>query len=393
MTGWLAQSGWSTNQFREELMRRKKQFLMATLCAFSMMVNSMAVVAQSQEKRQEPKSNTQQAPEPPDNNFLIATPPGDSFHFSFAGQDVAYAAPQVEFIHHEFSFDGKVVKGAPYSAEAVTETIQTLGDGNRIIRNSSSKVYRDGAGRTRREQAIKAVGPWAVSGDSPIMITINDPVAGVHYNLNSNTKTASKMAAPQSMIFRSGDANMDPELKAKLKDKMKMKTANGAEAGAVVSGVVTNVVTETVNGAVTSAVAGSVASAAMAPGDRVFAWSSDAEVNRESLGKQTIEGVEAEGTRVTFTIPAGKIGNERPIVTVNETWYSTELQALVMSKNSDPRMGETTYRLTNIVRSEPDPSLFQVPSDYTVKEGFGFGGSPAPHRIEMERRMKNPNEN
>jgi hypothetical protein len=361
-----------------------------------MMVNSVAVVAQGQDKKQEPKSNTQQAPEPPSPNFLIAAPPGDSFHFSFAGQDVAYAGPQVEFIHHEFSFDGKVVKGAPYSAEAVTETIQTLGDGNRIIRNSSSKVYRDGAGRTRREQAIKAVGPWAVSGDSPIMITINDPVAGVHYNLNSNTKTANKMAAPQSMIFRSGDANMDAELKAKLKDKVKMKAANGAEAGAVVSGVVTNIVTETVNGTVSSAVAGAVASGAMSAGDKVFTWSSDAEVNRESLGKQTIEGVEAEGTRVTFTIPAGKIGNERPIVTVNETWYSPELQALVMSKNSDPRMGETTYRLTNINRSEPDPSLFQVPADYTVNEGRGFGfATPADamKKIEIERRARKPNEN
>src|SRR5262245_54475091 len=110
MTVWRAQSGWSTNQFREELMRRKKQFLMATLCAFSMMVNSVAVVAQSKDKKQEPKSNTQQAPDPPDQNFFIAAPPGDGFHFAFAGQDFAYAAPQVEFIHQEFSFDGKLVK-------------------------------------------------------------------------------------------------------------------------------------------------------------------------------------------------------------------------------------------------------------------------------------------
>ena len=82
-------------------------------------------------------------------------------------QDVAYAAPQVQFIHNEFSFDGKMVKGAPYSADAVTETIQTLGDGNRIVRNSSAKIYRDSAGRTRREQTFKAIGPWAVSGEAP----------------------------------------------------------------------------------------------------------------------------------------------------------------------------------------------------------------------------------
>jgi hypothetical protein len=398
MTGWRAQSGWSTNQLREELMRRKKQFLMATLCAFSMTINSMAVIAQSQDKKQEPKSNTRQAPEPPTLDFLTHHPAtGYDFHFTFADpvQDVAFAAPQVEFIHHEFSFDGKTVKGAPYSAEAVTETIQTLGDGNRIIRNSSSKIYRDGEGRTRREQAIKAVGPWAVSGEAPTMITINDPVAGVHYSLNTNTKIAHKMAAPRK-LFYGRDANIGAELKARIKDKVKMKAANGDEAGTVVSGVVTDVVTETVSGAVTNSVAGAVGGGiAMAAGDRVFAYSSDAEVNRESLGAQTIEGVEAEGTRVTYTIAAGKIGNERPIVTINERWYSPELQTVVLSKNSDPRMGETTYRLTNISRGEPDPSLFQVPADYTVKEG-GFGvrveGPPGPPREFIEKRRK-PNDN
>jgi hypothetical protein len=378
-------------------MRRKKQLLMATLCAFSMTINSMAVIAQSQDKKQESKSNTLQAPEPPTFDFLVGYPPTDTaFHFTFAdaAQDVAFAAPQVEFIHHEFSFDGKTVKGAPYSAETVTETIQTLGDGNRIIRNSSSKIYRDGEGRTRREQALKAVGPWAVAGEAPTMITINDPVTGVHFNLNTNTKIAHKMAAPR-MIFHGGDANMGAELKAKMKDKVKMKAANGAEAGTVVSGVVTDYVTGVANGAVTHAVSGAVALGGMPGGDRVFAYSSDAEVSRESLGRQTIEGVEAEGTRVTFTIAAGKIGNERPIVTVNERWYSPELQTVVLSKNSDPRMGETTYRLTNISRSEPDPSLFQVPADYTVKEGgFGFRteGPPEPPKGLIEKRRR-PNDN
>src|SRR5262245_25092162 len=122
-------------------MRRKKQFLMATLCAFSMTVNSVAVVAQSRDKKQEPKSGVQQAPEPPILDFLIGEPPPDlGFHTALAppAQDIAYAAPQVEFIHNEFSFDGKVVKGAPYAADAVTETVQTLGDGNRIVRNSSA---------------------------------------------------------------------------------------------------------------------------------------------------------------------------------------------------------------------------------------------------------------
>jgi len=398
-------------------MRRKKQFFMAALCAFSMIINSVAVVAQSKDKKQEPKSDAQQAQEPPSDRLLLLPEP--THRMTFVPQDVAYAAPQVEFISREFNFDGKAVKDAPYSADAVTETIQTLGDGNRIIRNSSSKVYRDSAGRTRREQALKVVGPWAVSGEAPLMITISDPVSGVHYNLNSSAKTAHKMTTLR-MFDMSEDTKAGAELKAKLKDKLKLKTANGAEAGASEASVHTSVVNEvvikrgansadltitrgglgdgTAQGTVISAVAAGVP---ITEGSGVFSWTSDAEVNQEQLGSQTIEGVVAEGTRVTHTIAAGKIGNERPIVTVNERWYSPELQTVVFSKNSDPRIGETTYRLTNINRSEPDPSLFQVPADYTVEEGIGPRLlSPDPLRkleiekkFEMERKAKRPNEN
>ena len=90
------------------------------------------------------------------------------------------------------------------------------------------------------------------------------------------------------------------------------------------------------------------------------------ETKTEDLGTRDFDGVQAEGTRRVTTIPAGAIGNERPIETVYERWYSKELQMVVMSKHSDPRFGEQTYRLTNIVRAEPDPSLFSVPSGYKV---------------------------
>jgi hypothetical protein len=88
----------------------------------------------------------------------------------------------------------------------------------------------------------------------------------------------------------------------------------------------------------------------------------------ESLGRHMIEGVEAEGTRTIITIPAGEIGNERPIEIVNEKWYSPELQTVVMTKRIDPLVGETTYKLTNINRGEPARSLFEVPADYKIKE-------------------------
>ena len=102
---------------------------------------------------------------------------------------------------------------------------------------------------------------------------------------------------------------------------------------------------------------------------------------KEDLGKQVIEGVEAEGTRTTVTIPAGEIGNERPIEIVNERWYSPELQLVVMTRHSDPRSGETTYRLTNINRTEPAKSLFEVPGDYTIKEGGPVPFGPAPVKV------------
>jgi hypothetical protein len=367
-------------------MRRKKQLLAATLCAFSMAINSVAVVAQDKDKKQEPKSGVEQGA-----TFTLPGP-----------------ANQATFIQSEFSFVGAVVKGAPYSAEAVTETIQTLGDGNRIIQSSSSKMYRDSEGRTRREQALKAIGPWAVSGEPPVMISIYDPVTGAHYSLDSNAKIARKMTPPLAF----SEVALE---KARNLREMRLKAVNGAEVSASGSGVasfgtVTGGPSHTIvnQSSATTTVGipslnrvrsnGAVLGAAVGPmpaPNGIFSWYGEGEVNTEQLGNQVIEGVLAEGQRVTVTIEAGKIGNERPIVTINERWYSPELQTIILSKNSDPRMGETTYKLINIDRSEPDPSLFQVPADYTVEEGPGFGFRPmsippAPPAIQRRRR---PNEN
>ncbi len=103
-----------------------------------------------------------------------------------------------------------------------------------------------------------------------------------------------------------------------------------------------------------------------------------------------IEGVEAEGTRTTMTIPAGEIGNERPIEIVSERWYSPELQLVVMTRHSDPRSGETTYKLTNINRTEPAKSLFEVPAGYTIKEGCSWTNelAPLPRKKTVESGVK-----
>jgi hypothetical protein len=210
---------------------------------------------------------------------------------------------------------GKVVKGAPFSAVAVSESTQTLADGNQITRKTTTNLYRDSQGRFRREVTLPAIGPLATSGQPRSLVMINDPVAGASYVLEADEKIARKMAAP-------GHAGAGP-----------WGGPNGAAEF------------------------------------RQFKGASDASVKKESLGTQVINGLSAEGTRFTRTIAVGEIGNAKPITVVSERWYSADLQIEVKSTHSDPRFGETTYTVTTVQRQEPAASLFTVPADYTVKEG------------------------
>lgn len=207
---------------------------------------------------------------------------------------------------------GKVVKGAPFSALAVSESTQTLPDGNHIHHTTQTALYRDSEGRLRRDVTLPAIGPLTAS-QIHTFTSIYDPVSGTNYVLEPETKTARKLPAPPAESKRAARHQIDLKLEAERQ--------RGSES-----------------------------------------------FETESLPTQTINGVNAQGTRSTRTIPAGQIGNEKPITLVYEQWYSPDLQAVVMSKRSDPRFGETTYTLKNIQRQEPDASLFQVPADYTVKE-------------------------
>jgi len=246
------------------------------------------------------------------------------------------------FLASEMSFDGKLVKGAPYSAEAITESTQTLSDGNRIVYKSSASVYRDSEGRTRREQALRAIGPFANDRAPSQTIHISDPVAAVSYLLDPRAQVARKMP-PMRFKFEykipppDGQAG-DPHAKGHYRIQLHS------------DGVMDKKMTET--------------GAAMGLLDKNHPNS-----RTESLGKQNIGGVEAEGTKTTVTIPAGEIGNERPIEIVSERWYSPELQAVVMTRHIDPRFGENSYRLANIDRTEPARSLFEVPAGYRTEEG------------------------
>lgn len=223
----------------------------------------------------------------------------------------------------KLGFETKFVKGAPYSAVAVSESIQTLGDGNRIRQTTSTTVYRDNAGRIRREVMQK---------DGTVQaIAISDPATGVNYTLDPKNRTAMKTEFAGVMKTVRDEEALKMKLDAEKKFAA-MKTAVAAMPIPVDANA-----------------------------------SEKKQPVKESLGQQMIEGVNAEGVRITITIPAGQIGNDLPINIVSEQWYSPELQLLVMTKHSDPRTGETTYRLTNINRAEPDHSLFEVPSDYTMR--------------------------
>jgi hypothetical protein len=230
----------------------------------------------------------------------------------------------------------KVVKGSPFSAEAVSESVQVLADGNRIVRSSTSKLYRNSEGRFRREGDALGLLYYGLG------VSISDPIISQKYLLDAHLKTARVM-----------ELKADAAQKAIAAEKL----STIAKSGTVIVSSGQNVAGFT--GTITSTASG-----------QGFAYStgghSKYETKTEQLGTQNILGVNAEGTRTVTTIPAGAIGNERPIEMVYEKWYSNELQLVVMSKHSDPRFGEHTYRLTNIVRSEPDSSLFALPSGYKV---------------------------
>jgi hypothetical protein len=271
------------------------------------------------------------------------------------------------FVSSEMNFDGKLVKGAPYSAQAVTETTQTLGDGNRIINKSAAALYRDSEGRTRREQSLRALGPFATAGEPSQTIFINDPVAGANYSLDSRSMVARKML-PMKFEFRFDNP-----------DGVKHEGVKVVTTGSKMPGTDRiEVHNEVFVGPAPPPPPGAEG------GGTVMQWHSGSEKRgkTESLGKQTIEGVEAEGTRNVTTIPAGEIGNERPIEIVFERWYSPELQTVIMTRHIDPRFGETSYRLTNISRDEPARSLFEVPAGYTIKE---VGGPVQPTQMRTKK--------
>ena len=214
--------------------------------------------------------------------------------------------PHADLLSTEMRFGDRPIKGAPYSAQFVSESTRTLGDGTRITRGSTGAVYRDTAGRTRREMKLDSIGPVAIEGGPRQVVFINDWVARVHYVLDDAQRVARRLPLPEGL-------NVAP------------RVIQGTDENSV--------------------------------------------AKEEELGKRTIEGLEVEGHRLTVTVPAGRVGNDRPLEFVSEGWYSPELQLVVLSIRKDPYAGDNIYRLTNITRAEPAASLFNIPADFTVVEG------------------------
>ena len=309
------------------------------------------------------------------------------FVLAAAGAQAQDAGPKVRVeSFHNFQ---QIVKGAPFTATAVNENTQTLADGNRIVRRSTSKLFRDSEGRYRREDMPRTLGVAYVDINVPQSISIIDPVAGFVYTLNPKENTGRKSAYRASFMYAvspdaiklkmieldklkaytlqvekdktaSTDDKARSEMDAQRAEKQAARLKELAERQAERSSVI--VARQAEMEAAVVARAGGVAVGIP------YVTSSKYETKTESLGVQNIEGVPAEGTQSITTIPAGAIGNERPIEVVYEKWYSKDLQMIVMSKHSDPRSGEQVYRLTDVRREEPALMLFSPGPEYKVVE-------------------------
>ena len=299
--------------------------------------------------------------------FLIATLMATSTASAQArwGGAAVFNLGTTEILNVEAMENVPAIAGAPFTAEATTEFSQMLSDGNRIERRFSTSLARDGKGRTRSEQDVAMLGPLVVlqkgmnwsthtfsataaqqETEPPRFTVITDPIEGVTYTLDERMKEARRGTAKravQSVV----EVNAQSVEVKKVADKLEMLARQGTASNSLIV---------------------------------------------EPLGTRQIEGVIAEGTRMTTTIPAGQIGNLNPINLVTERWFSKDLQMAVLITRRDPRSGDTVYRLTNIVRTEPPPDLFTVPSDYRIvdlqKQVDGIRRQLEERKLKAAQQMK-----
>lgn len=209
------------------------------------------------------------------------------------------------------------VIGAPFSGVRSQQAAKSFVDGNRIDSGGSVRLYRDGRGRTRVEREVSPEMAARSPRLGPVEITINDPVSGDRYELNPQSKTC--------IVFKGGAMPAYPlQPEAPGVFVMFARHLYGVED----------------------------------PG-----WSKP-----ESLGEKSIDGVRAVGARRVYTIPVGTLGNEKPIVLTVEQWFAPELGLVIAKSGRASLGGQFSNQVENIVKGEPDPSLFTIPSDYTRVE-------------------------
>lgn len=279
---------------------------------------------------------------------------------------------------------GTLVKGAPYSAEVVSEMRQTLADGNVISHENRSKVFRDSEGRTRQE---------TYRNGEIRSVFVNDPVAHVSYTLLPGSKVAVKVARgpatprarqehdPDSHVRIEKDSRtlmIDKDGEPGTREEVRVRVVRGDGDRDLPTPPLPPVapIPPLPPGAWESLPMG-----APFPGERSMHFHSPPEVGQNvttKLGMKEIEGVKAEGTSTVWTIPAGRIGNRNPIDIKRETWTSPDLHVTVYSRYSDPRSGDSIYRLASVKRGEPSADLFKLPEGYKVRERHPGVAPPAP---------------
>jgi hypothetical protein len=269
--------------------------------------------------------------------------------------------PQIRMMGLQGSIMGRTVKGAPYSAVEVSENTQMLADGTRIHNETQTQVYRDSEGRMRRE--------------TPNEITIWDPVANTSWMLNPKNQTARKLPMGNFLFTTArtpgGEvstytlrSSISPEAGARIThDEVRVVEQKVAEVKHAEARMKSEIETHVRAGGTAGVMVGGP------PVELRRALTAQRlKVSTEPLGKRMIEGVNAEGTKHVSTTEAGAIGNDRPIQSVTERWFSPELQTVMLTRSTDPRSGEEVFRLINVSRSEPAAYLFQVPAGYQVIE-------------------------
>jgi hypothetical protein len=311
----------------------------------------------------------------------------------------AQQTPQGAKVLAEVAAGGQAVKGQPFSADTVSESVQILADGNRIVQTSNGKIYRNSDGKIRREMTGGNGGANTFFFNYGPGISIAEP-AGQRVLLDQLNKTAVTVTAvPEGevrVITRAGTGDGSgfgavagggtgittlrtmtaPDRPLTDEERRAIESLKGHKEGDSLTPEQQKAVELLKAHSLSLARTGSVLAArgaemahgfATATGENWFVGGmgdSKWETKSEDLGTQNLEGVTCEGTRRVTTIPAGAIGNERPIEITYERWYSKDLGMVVSSKHSDPRFGDQTYTLKNIVRAEPDPSLFTVPKEF-----------------------------